>query len=59
MRSFLRLHQDGELILVNPDQIQTALPSSRNSTYIYLAGEDLSLEVDENIEDIDRMIALS
>lgn len=55
MRSFLRLHQYGETVLVNPDQIQTiwagAVDNNDGST-IYFAGEPDGLSVDDSFDDI-------
>lgn len=59
MRSFLRLHRDGGLVLVNPDQIQTVFWVDDNGSVIYFTGEDEGLSVDESVEDIDRLVALS
>ena len=59
MRSFLRLHRDGQLVLVNPDQIQTVFWVDDNGSMIYFTGEDEGLSVDESVEDIDRLVALS
>ena len=59
MRSFLRLHRDGRLVLVNPDQIQTVFWIDDNGSMIYFTGEDEGLSVDESVEDIDRLVALS
>ena len=70
MRSFLRLHQSGKarfmqggsgLVLVNPDQIQAVLSIDEDGigSYIYLTGEEDALMVDETVEDIDRLVALS
>lgn len=70
MRSFLRLHQSGKarfmqggsgLVLVNPDQIQAVFSVDEDGvgSYIYLTGEEYALMVDETVEDIDRLIALS
>ena len=59
MRSFLRLHRDGRLVLVNPDQIQTVFWVDDNGSVIYFTGEDEGLSVDESVEDIDRLVALS
>lgn len=70
MRSFLRLHQSGKarfmqggsgLVLVNPDQIQAVFSVDEDGvgSYIYLTGEEDALMVDETVEDIDRLIALS
>ena len=59
MWSFLRLHRDGHLVLVNPDQIQTVFWVDDNGSVIYFTGEDEGLSVDESIEDIDRLVALS
>ena len=70
MRSFLRLHQSGKarfmqggsgLVLVNPGQIQAVFSVDEDGvgSYIYLTGEEDALMVDETVEDIDRLIALS
>ena len=70
MRSFLRLHQIGKarflqggsgLVLVNPDQIQAVFSVDEDGvgSYIYLTGEEDALMVDETVEDIDRLVALS
>lgn len=70
MRSFLRLHQSGKarflqggsgLVLINPDQIQAVFSVDEDGvgSYIYLTGEEDALMVDETVEDIDRLIALS
>ena len=70
MRSFLRLHQSGKarflqggsgLVLVNPDQIQAVFSVDEDGvgSYIYLTGEEDALMVDETVEDIDRLVALS
>ena len=70
MRSFLRLHQSGKarfmqggsgLVLVNPDQIQAVFSIDEDGigSCIYLTGEEDALMVDETVEDIDRLVALS
>ena len=70
MRSFLRLHQSGKarflqggsgLVLVSPDQIQAVFSVDEDGvgSYIYLTGEEDALMVDETVEDIDRLVALS
>ena len=70
MRSFLRLHQSGKarflqggsgLVLINPDQIQAVFSGDEDGvgSYIYLTGEEDALMVDETVEDIDRLVALS
>ncbi len=70
MRSFLRLHQSGKarflqggsgLVLVNPDQIQAVFSVDEDGvgSYIYLTGEEDALMVDETVDDIDRLVALS
>ena len=70
MRSFLRLHQSGKarflqsgsgLVLINPDQIQAVFSVDEDGvgSYIYLTGEEDALMVDETVEDIDRLVALS
>lgn len=70
MRSFLRLHQSGKarflqggsgLVLINPDQIQAVFSIDEDGvgSYIYLTGEEDALMVDETVEDIDRLVALS
>lgn len=70
MRSFLRLHQSGKarflqggsgLVLINPDQIQAVFSVDDDGvgSYIYLTGEEDALMVDETVEDIDRLVALS
>lgn len=58
----LRLHQYGELVLVNPAQIQTVHRADDEldsilGTVIRLSGSDW-LYVDENLETIDRLISL-
>ena len=63
MRSFLRLHQYGELVLLNPAQIQTVRRPDEElgkalGTVIRLNGSGW-LYVDETVEDIDRLVALS
>ena len=70
MRSFLRLHQSGKarflqggsgLVLINPDQIQAVFSVDEDGvgSYIYLTGEEDALIVDETVDDIDRLVALS
>ena len=70
MRSFLRLHQSGKarflqggsgLVLINPDQIQAVISVDEDGvgSYIYLTGEEDALMVDETVDDIDRLVALS
>lgn len=70
MRSFLRLHQSGKarflqggsgLVLINPDQIQAVFSVDEDGvgSYIYPTGEEDALMVDETVEDIDRLVALS
>ena len=70
MRSFLRLHQSGkarflqggsELVLINPDRIQAVFSVDEDGvgSYIYLTGEEDALMVDETVDDIDRLVALS
>lgn len=70
MRSFLRLHQSGKarflqggsgLVLINPDQIQAVFSVDEDGvgSYIYLTGEEDALMVDETVDDIDRLVALS
>ena len=70
MRSFLRLHQSGKarflqggsgLVLINPDQIQAVFSVDEDGvgSYIYLTGEEDALMVDETVEDIGRLVALS
>ena len=62
MRSFLRLHQDGELVLVNPDQIQTIwseADDNNGGSTIYFAGEPDGLSVDESLEYITALIAIT
>jgi hypothetical protein len=51
MRSFLRVHQGGELVLVNTEQIETIWATDRGSS-IFFAGTDDPLHVDENIEQV-------
>ena len=58
----LRLHQHGELVLLNPAQIQTVQRADEEldkalGTVIRLNGSDW-LYVDENLETIDRQISL-
>lgn len=57
----LRLHIDGDLILVNPAKIQTVFPNSKAmvKSFVYISGEDNPIRVDEDLETIDRLIALS
>ena len=70
MRNFLRLHQSGKarflqggsgLVLINPDQIQAVFSVDEDGvgSYIYLTGKEDALMVDETVEDIDRLVALS
>ena len=70
MRSLLRLHQSGKarflqggsgLVLINPDQIQAVFSVDEDGvgSYIYLTGEEDALMVDETVDDIDRLVALS
>lgn len=59
----LRLHQGGELVLINPAQIQTVQRADDEldttlGTVIRFSGSDW-LYVDENLETIDRLVALS
>lgn len=59
----LRLHQHGELVLINPAQIQTVQRTDDEldatlGTVIRFSGSDW-LYVDENLETIDRQISLS
>ena len=55
----LRLHQHGELVLLNPAQILIVFPRENAAgTVIRFSGSDW-LYVDENLETIDRQISLS
>lgn len=47
----IKLHQDGEVVLVNPDKIETIWATDRGSS-IFFAGTDDPLHVDENIEQV-------
>ena len=59
MRGLILLHmEDGDPVLVNPDQIQT-VHESENGSIIYLAGEDDGMSVTECMTEIDRKIVLS
>lgn len=51
MKRMIRLHQDGETVLVNPDKIET-VHKDQNGSYIYFSGGG-SLEVDEDQELVD------
>ena len=48
-------------MLINPDQIQAVFSVDEDGvgSYIYLTGEEDALMVDETVEDIDRLVALS
>lgn len=62
MRSFLRLHQDGEPVLVNTDQIQTICSGANynnGGSTIHFAGEPDGLSVDERLEYITALIAIA
>lgn len=62
MRSFLRLHQDGELVLVNPDQIQAVFPigsEGKSHAVLFFPDSEDGIHVEETVEDIDRLVALS
>lgn len=56
-KHFLALHKQGELILVNPDQIQAVLPCGRDRTgsYIYFPQEEDPMAVDETVAEIDEL----
>ena len=54
MRSFLRLHQSGKARFM-----QGSVDEDGVGSYIYLTGEEDALMVDETVEDIDRLVALS
>lgn len=57
----LRLHQLGEVVLVNPAQIQTVCKGDFDracGAKVYFGETDFCY-VDESVEDIDRLIALS
>ena len=56
----LRLHSYGTPVLVNPAQIQTVFPHDVEAagSYIYLAGEDDAVHVDESLDTIDRLVSL-
>ena len=57
----LRLHHYGAEILVNPAYIETVFPSTSEGigAYVYVSGEEGPLHIDEDLETIDRKIALS
>lgn len=62
MRSLLRLHQYGEPVLVNTDQIQTiwsGADDNNDGSTIYFAGEPDGLSVDESLEYITALIAIA
>lgn len=46
------LHQDGEPVLVNPDNIET-VHKGQSGSYVYFSGGDGALEVDESLILID------
>ena len=48
----IELHQDGEPVRVNPDQIET-VHKGQSGSYVYFSGEDGALEVDEDLHTID------
>lgn len=50
--TMIKLHQDGEQVLVNPDRIEKVHKRQRGS-YIYFSGGDRALEVDEDLNTID------
>lgn len=53
----IELHQDGEPILVNMDQIQTIFPRHpKRGSVIYFIGEDDRLQVDDSLEDLHKRI---
>ena len=53
----IKLHQDGEPILVNMDQIQTIFPRRpKLGSVIYFIGEDDGLQVDDSLEDLHKRI---
>lgn len=59
----LRLHQLGEVVLVNPAHIQMVLVEDEDrdracGTKVYFGETDFCY-VDESVEDIDRLIVLS
>lgn len=49
--TMIKLHQDGEPVLVNPDKIET-VHKGRIGSYVYFSGENGALEVDEDLERI-------
>ena len=70
MKKMIWLHQSGKarflqggsgFVLINPDQIQAVFSVDEDGvgSYIYLTGEEDALMVDETVEDIDRLVALS
>lgn len=48
----IKFHQDGELVLVNPDHIET-VHKGQSGSYVYFSGGDGALEVDEDLNTID------
>lgn len=56
----LRLHSGGDLILINPAQIQAVFPSGEAmvKSFVYIFDEDSPVRVDEDLETIDRLISL-
>lgn len=58
----IRLHQDGEPVIVNTGQIQTIWAGAAcngNGSTIYFAGEPDGLSVDESLEYITALIAIA
>lgn len=51
----IKLHQDGEPMLVNPDKIET-VHKGQSGSYVYFSGGDGALEVDEAQEIINSKI---
>lgn len=57
----IRLHQDGEPVIVNTGQIQTIWAGAAcngNGSTIYFAGEPDGLSVDESLEQVMTKITL-
>lgn len=55
--TMIKLHRDGEPILVNVDQIQTIFPDRpKRGSVIYLIGDDDVLLVDDSLEDLHKRI---
>ena len=48
----IRLHQDGEPVIVNTGQIET-VHKGQSGSYVYFSGGDGALEVDEDLHTID------